>query len=556
MEGACRRILAAAPFLFSLPGVAADSPPEPVRPDFLAPDPEPFFQLPPVAPRAPAIPTAGKAVRIERVIFTGNTVIPTAELEEIANPFLGRLAGAAEIEELRQRITRRYVERGYVNSGALLDPAATGNATLGFQIAEGRLAAIRLRGLDGLSDLYVASRLAREGEGPFNIEVLRERFQLLLADPLFTRMNARLVPGARPGEAILDVDIERARAYQLTLYADNHRPPSIGSNALGVRGWWRNLTGRGDLIEASIEDSAKWDSGIRVSLGAHAPLNARGTAVSFQYDRGRSSVIEEPLTILGIKSVLESADVGLSQSLFETLRTKFTLGANFVARENRTWLLGEPFSFIPGEPEGRTRTATWRFWQELTHRSEMHALVVRSTFSFVRDNLQASPEVESSSQPDRRYALWLGQAQYARRVWKDGAQVVVRATIQETRDLLLSLDGMSIGGARTVRGFRENQLIRDRAQILSAEFEWPVVRDSQRELQLSLSPFYDYGHGTSRGTPGATLSSLGLAARLRWGRVSANLAIAKRLLYPQSVGASKGRLQDHGIHFEVAYGVY
>lgn len=553
MQGACRRTLAAVSFLLSLPGVAADYPPEPVRPGFLAPDPAPYFELPPIAPRPPATPAAGKALRIERVTFAGNTVIPTVELEEIARPYLGRAAGAAEIEELRQKLTRRYVERGYVNSGALLDPAATGNATLGFRIVEGRLAAIRLRGLDDLNDLYVASRLARESDGPFNIEVLRERFQLLLGDPLFTRMNARLVPGARPDEAMLDVDIERARAYQLTLYANNHRPPSIGSIALGLRGWWRNLTGRGDLIEASIEDSAKWDSGIRVSLGAHAPLNARGTAISFQYDRGRSSVVEEPLTILGIRSVLESADVGLGQSLFESLRTKFTLGANFVARENRTWLLGVPFSFVPGEPEGRTRAATWRFWQELTHRTEVHALVVRSTFSLVRNNLRASLDLESSLQPDRRYAFWLGQAQYARRVRENGAQVLIRATIQETRDILLSLDGMSIGGVRTVRGFRENQLIRDEALILSAEFEWPIVRDSEQGLQLLVAPFYDYGHGRSRGAPAATLESLGLAARLRWARASANLAIAKRLRYPASVAATHGNLQDHGVHFDLAY---
>jgi hemolysin activation/secretion protein len=552
-DGPWPRLLAGALIFLSGSVAAIEPPAEPPLPGFL-PKAPPAFQLPPVPSQPGAPGPSGRGLRVMRVVFHGNAAIPTAELDALAAPYVGRQIGAAEIEELRQRLTRHYVERGYVNSGALLASSADG--VLAYEIVEGRLVALRLRGLDDLHESYVADRLARQGDGAFNIEVLRERFQLLLGDPLFTRMNARLVPGAQPAEAILDVDIERARPYQLTLYSNNYRPPSIGSYAVGVRGWLRNLTGRGDLIEGSIEDSAKWDSGIRLSLGARAPFNSHGTAVSVQYDRGRSSVVEEPLAILGIKSVLESVDIGLSQTFVETLRVKFAMGINFIGRENSTWLLGIPFSFVPGEPEGRTRTATGRFWQEFTHRSENQALVVRSTFSFVRDNLEETPDVQSASQPDRRYALWLGQAQYARQVWENDAQVVVRATIQETRDRLLTLDGMPIGGASTVRGYRENQLIRDKARIFNAEFEWPVVRDSDRALQLSVMPFYDYGHGRNLGAPAATLSSLGVAARLRWSRLSANLAIAKRLVYPASAGATHGNLQDHGVHFDVAYNFY
>ena len=50
--------------------------------------------------------------------FVGNTAIPTAELEAIAKPFLDRPIGNPELEELRLLLSRRYVEAGYVNSGA------------------------------------------------------------------------------------------------------------------------------------------------------------------------------------------------------------------------------------------------------------------------------------------------------------------------------------------------------------------------------------------------------------------------------------------------------
>jgi hemolysin activation/secretion protein len=548
---ACGRF-GAALLLASTHALAVDAPPETVRPGFVEPPPAGAFRLPPV-PLAPVPSRAPEArVEIRDVAFVGNTAIDTSELRAVARRFVGRRAGAAEVEELRQLLTRLYVERGYVNSGAVLDSVRPDGVVI-YRIVEGRLAAIRLRGLDGLDERYVAGRLARADDGAFNAEVLRERFQLLLGDPLFTRMNARIVPGAAVGEAILDVDIERAPARGLVAYLNNHRPPSIGSTGMGLRGWWRNLTGLGDVVEGSVEDSSRWDSGIRLALSGRLPLNASGTSAVARYDRGRTSVVEEPLQILGIRSTLESAEIGLAQVFEETLRRKLSAGVSFLGRENRTWLLGIPFSFVAGEPDGRTRTRSVRFWQEYALRSEADALVARSTFSFVRTNLEESPQVTSPFQPDRRYHLWLGQAQYARRIGESGVQAIVRATVQRTNDRLLALDALPIGGVASVRGYRENQLIRDSARIFNLEVEWPAWRDGERGVAATLVPFADYGRGRGRHQPATTLASVGMAARLTWGRLAASLALALKLTRPAAVDASHGNLQDRGVHFELAW---
>jgi hemolysin activation/secretion protein len=545
-------------FAFSAEGADTFNPEKPARPEYLPSKPTDDFQLPPVAPstKVPSAVTPFESRRINRVVFKGNTVIRTGELDAITQPYLRRPIGISEIEELRQKLTRYYVDLGYINSGALLALDPNEGDVLVCEIVEGRLAGIRLRGLARLNEDYVAYRLARDSDGPLNVDTLRERFQLLLSDPLFARMNARLMPGSRPGEAILDVDIVRARPYQLTLFADNYRPPSIGSEAVGLSGWIRNVTGHGDVVDASIQDSARWDSGLRGSVGFRMPISRYGTGLSLQYERGRSSVVEEPLTILGIRSRLESRDIGANQTFIETLRDKFTVGLNYVERENRTWLLGTPFSFLPGEPDGVTKTTGWRFWQEYSHRSEAQVLALRSTFSTVRNNLQEIPELPPTTQPDRKYSLWLGQAQFARQILENGAQFIVRGTVQRTRQTLLTLDGMPIGGVTTVRGYRENQLIRDNVEILNAEVEYPVIGNAAERIHMTVSPFYDYGRGKNRDAPSATLSSWGLATRIRWLGVSLYAAAAKRLVHPESVNGSKGNLQDKGIHFYIAYDFY
>jgi hemolysin activation/secretion protein len=545
--------------LLPLPGFAADGDhlnvQEPQRPSYLPARSGESFQLPPVTPSKPAKPeTLGETVVIRQIAFRGNRIVQTDELISIASGYLGRPLGINDLEELRQKVTKHFVDVGYVNSGAVLGKDAIEGDTLSFDIVEGQLTSIRLRGLERLNEAYVANRLVKDSDPALNIDVLRERFQLLLDNPLFERLNARLMPGDRLGEASLDIDVVRARPYQLSVFGNNYRPPSIGANAYGISGWVRNLTGYGDMLEASVQDSTNAQGGGRYSFGWRMPINQAGTQLSLQLDRGRSSIIEQPMQTLDIKSVLDSKDLGLSQIFVENLRHKLTLGLNAVQRENRTTLLGTPFSFTAGEPDGLTKVNAWRFWQEYSHRSEKQVLALRSTFSFARNNTQQITGMPSTGlQPDNKYRSWLGQVQFGRQLLDNGAQVVLRASTQQTRHTLVPLDRMAIGGVFTVRGYRENQMIRDSGSILNAEFDYPLARNSGSGLNLSLIPFYDYGRGKNFGEEAETLSSVGLASRLHWKGFNLDLVFAKRLDHPVTVTSNGGTLQDHAVHIQMAY---
>ena len=317
-------------------------------------------------------------------------------------------------------------------------------------------------------------------------------FRVLLNDPLFDRMNARLLPDVRAGDAILDVDVVRARPYQLTAFFNNYRPPSIGSEAVGLSGWVRNLTGQGDMLEASVQASPRETSSARGNLAWRMPLGYSGTFLSVALEQGRSSVIEESLSALNIRSTLKSVEVGVGQSLFESLAQKLTLGLNHVNRENRSFLLDAPFSFVAGEPEGVTKETLWRFWQEYSYRTETYVVALRSTFTFGKNNIQVIPGLPIAT-PERRFQTWLGQAQFARQVMANGAQMIVRGTTQQTEDRFVPLDGISVGGVYTVRGYVENQLVRDVGEILNVEFEYPLFRSAGTGLTSCSSLFTTMG---------------------------------------------------------------
>ncbi|MDB5848437.1 MAG: Hemolysin activation/secretion protein, partial [Rhodoferax sp.] len=555
LAGAALAQAVVAPALPTQPG----APPEVPRPAYLPPASAQPFQLPAVpVPTAPAADSR-KPLTLQRVVFNGNTVIPTAELEALAQPYLGRGASLNEVEVLRLQLTQLFVARGFVNSGVLLRRAGPDDGMLEFDVVEGRLSAIALHGMERLQDAYVTEALSRPGDGPLNLDVLRERFQLLLSDPLFDRLNARLLPGAQPGEAVLDIDVARATPYQLTVFANNYRPVSLGAGAMGVSGWVRNLSGRGDLLEGSLQGPVDGGGDLRASLAWRVPLNYRGTQLTLALDHGNSSVVDESVRALDIRSRLTSAEVGVAQTLYETLTRKVSIGVTAAHRENRTWLLGEPFSFTQGEPDGVTRERLARFWQEFAQRSETQVLALRSTFSWGRNNLQNGPALQDATGLPAadgfptHYRVWLGQAQFARQVARNGAQWIVRGSVQRSPDRLLALDSMAIGGVNTVRGYRENQLVRDQGAVLTLEFEWPLVRDAEHGLRVVAVPFYDLGRGRNHGEAATTLRSAGLTTRATWQGLSIDLTLAKRIDPPALARGLGSNLQDKGVHLQVAY---
>ena len=527
------------------------APAELPRPPFLSPAPAAGFQLPPVVLPEPVRPepaAAGEPLR--ELAIRGNEAISTSELLAVARPWLGRPANAADLEALRTALTRHYVERGYVNSGARLDAAGVQAGVLGVQIVEGRLSALRFSGLGGLDERYLVSRLWPDPQQPLQLQELRERYQLLLDDPLIQRMNARLLPGDEPGSATLDVAVERAQPWSFALRWNNYRPPSIGEGALTAEAGVRNLTGQGDALRVTAQPYSDSHGIARVGLGWTMPIVQPRTQLGLQIDRNDSAVVEEPLASAGITSRLTSAEVTLSRVLVETLRQRAAVGASWLVRHNQTWLAGEVFPFAAGVPDGGLRTRSLRLWQEYTHRSQAQVLALRSTFVRTSNNLQPVSGTARGSA-----AFWLGQAQYARRLSDDGLQLVARATVQHARDRLVSLDGLSIGGAATVRGWRENQLIRDHGFILNLELEVPVLRWGASDTSVQLVPFIDYGRGRNVGERADSIGSAGLAARWRRGPWSADAAWGWRAHATLPRARQGSTLQDHGFHLQVSYAI-
>ncbi len=497
----------------------------------------------------------GKRLQIDQVVFSGNTVIDNAELLALAKPYLNRPVSLDELEELRRLITHLYIDKGYVTSGALFPTNALQGKTLHIDVVEGKLGEMRIEGEERLREGYIKSRLVPDPDQPLNMNDLQNRFRLLLTDPLFDHMNGRLIPGMERGISVLDLEVARARPYQLSFIANNYRTPSIGAEAEGGAGWRRNLTGQGDVIDFNYMQSY----GTQQYTGSWLmPIWDYGTKAYFTSSHANSNIIDPGLNYLNIKSETFSVEGGLNQLLIDNIDRRFSVSAGVGFKENSTSLLGQSFSFILGQPNGNSQVSFVRFNQEYIERWALQVLALRSTFSVGLDAF-GSTVSNNPLNPSSNYFAWLGQGQYNWQLPVAGLNLVTKANLQLSNSPLLPLERIAIGGRYTVRGYRENLLVKDNGYSGAIELHAPILGYFNEGLppsyQLDILPFIDFGSAWNNpdsvgdSTAPNYLCSTGLGLQLRLPHVNSELYWAQRLIDPPRV--TSGNLQDAGIHFQV-----
>lgn len=493
-------------------------------------------------------------IELDTVLFEGNTVFSNEELNALAKPYLHRFVGVDELEELRRSITYYYINKGYITSGATFPSNPIEGKTLRIKIVEGKIGEMRVDGQGWLRQSYIENRLILNKDSPLNMNTLQDRFRLLLTDPLFERLNGRLLPSADRGVSILDLEVTRSRTYQLAAISDNYRAPSVGGIALGANAWIRNLTRQGDLIDFTFLTSAPSGGDAYQYSGTWLmPISDYGTRAYFSANNANVSIIEEPLANINIKSNSFTVEGGLNQLLIDNLQRRLSFGAGISVKDNETNLLGQSFSFIPGLPNGKSQISAVRINQEYIERWEKLVWALRSTFSVGVDALGSTIQ-KNHLNPDSDYFAWLGQSRGVWNLPQIKSDFVFKGTVQVSDDPLLPLERMAVGGRNTVRGYRENQLVRDNGYAASTELHIHLVGDSQTKYRFDLVPFFDFGAAWNNNDSTATkqttrhIYSAGIGFQFRIHRFNSEFFWAHRLegKSPQQ----HGDLQDQGIHFQ------
>ncbi len=517
---------------------------------------------PPPSPRLELLPRVRVFVREIRV--TGSTVFSPEEIAKVVAPYVNRELTAEDLEALRLELTRLYVNRGYVNSGAILPDQPVAEGVITYQIIEGALTDVQVEGTRWFRPSYFQSRLSLAAGPPLNINALQEKFQLLLEDPRIQRLNAELKPGLKPGESVLALRVEERPPFKLAPEYNNFQPPAIGANRGLITVENQNVTGIGDILTLQYGRSAGLDP--LLDFKYSLPFTARDTTLSVEYRRNNFSVIEEPFKELNIESKSEIYTITLRQPVYRTPTSEFALELTGERLSLRTFLLGKPFPLARGSEKGEIVDTAIRFTQSWVHRTSNQVLAARSRFSVGIDELGATINHEEGV-PDGRFFAWLGQFQWVQRLPLLDTRLIFRTDLQLASRPLLVLEQIAVGGRYTVRGYREDTLVRDNAFLTSLEARVPLVRNTRWADSVELAPFVDYGRAwltqiRTQIEPRDFLDIPSVGIGLRWAvTVSWPVPVRPQLEvywgHPlRDVKTSGGSLQDKGLHLQFILGAF
>jgi hemolysin activation/secretion protein len=494
---------------------------------------------------------------VSRIEVTRSTILTAAEIASITSPVEGRNATLEELQQVADRITQLYLDRGYITSRAVLVAQTVApDGIVRIQVVEGSLERIDIEGARRTNFAYIRSRIELATKPPLSQQSLEDQLRLLKLDPLFDNVEASLRPGTNLGQSILTVRVTEAKPFNGLIGVDNYSPPRVGAVRLGGAVSYRNLTGFGDEITAAYFGTTAGGADI-FDFGYRIPVNPMNGTVQLRIAPSSTRIVSGDFRALNITGDSSLYEISFRQPLVRSPREEFAVSLGFTIQDGQTFLDGFPINFGLGpDVDGNSKTRVLKFAQDYIKRDLKGAWALRSQFSFGLGILNATKNDDPI--PDGRFVSWLGQIQRVQRLGFDHL-LIVQLDAQFSSDSLLPSQQFVIGGGQSLRGFSQNIRSGDNGFRLSVEDRIAIQRNEAGVPTLQLAPFVDMGAvwnvSDNPNNPSLPekrfLAAVGLG--LLWQPLT-GLNVRLDYAIPFVTLPDRGNdAQDEGFHFSVTY---
>jgi hemolysin activation/secretion protein len=269
----------------------------------------------PLAAAADCAPARGGAA-LGRVVFTTpSAILPSAELDAIADRFAGCRRDPRSVEAVIGAVNAAYAARGA--DLAFADFAGTRGRTVQIALIEVRYDAVEVEGATIVSPDFLRARAGAAPGALADMRALEARLaRLPETDGL--RVEADLRPGVRPGTTTLVLRVEEPPRLRAVIGADNTGAVDSGQARLTGALTISSLTGLADPVTFS----ASLSEGSRQAAVAYArPLGTGAARLSFGLSVETTEAIFAPppgnaLTTTGVQATagiawpLRASDAG------------------------------------------------------------------------------------------------------------------------------------------------------------------------------------------------------------------------------------------------------
>ncbi|MCW9013173.1 MAG: BamA/TamA family outer membrane protein [Gammaproteobacteria bacterium] len=483
-------------------------------------------------------------INVKAIELSGNKAISSDELLSIVDAYTNRMLDQHLLNQLRNKITWYYVEKGYLNSGAYYPDQDLADGVLKISIIEGKITELDISIEGDLTEAYVRQLLSINTDRIFNMNEIKNRLYILQQYSNIAKVDANLLPTELKGKAKLILRVTEDDPLHFSALLNNYRPPSVGEYQGVFQLDHLNLTGQGDqgyLLTSVTEGLRNIDGQYRYPL------------VPGKYDLGvfastnDSEVVEDVLNLVDIENESSLWGVSARYVPYKTLYSELNLSLSMEFKSSETRIDGSPFLSVSGTVDPEVRASIVRFSQEWLHRDRTSVMTMRSMFSVGLDRNNATIV---NGPVDAKYAAWLGQLQWRNKTYKNQS-IELRSMIQLSNDPLLPFEQIAAGGRYTARGYRENALIRDNGLIANLEYYVPF-KINKSIYPLNVVLFTDYAQLKNRERTSGDSKSISSAGLGMVGQIDKHWSYEMFWAHANNdlQSTTDDALQDDGVHLQ------
>ena len=536
-------------------------------------------QAPPSAAPAPApaAPAADPRFQIDKFTVRGATLITPGGLGLILAPYIGKGKDFGDVQKALEALEKAYTSKGYSAIQVILPEQQIEGGEVEFDVVEAKIGKVVIEGNKYFDEANIRASLpqVQQGQAP-NIFQISDNLRLANENPA-KQTTVLLRSGAEEGQVDAVVRVSDERPNKLSMTLDNTGTQQTGIFRLGFGYQNSNLWNRDHVLNAQYVTAPNDDDrtnrfGLYPSkhvfiVGGQyrIPLYRQGDTLEFTagYSNVNSGVVANLFNISGSGSIF-GARYNRNLDKIGDLEHKLSYGLDWRGYQSVVTQIGVAGAgLVPDvtvHPISLTYAGTYR---KAESDSNFFVSVTQNlpggndagTGAFQGDPLVSPARPPSRAGANPRYFVTRWGVNHNHALPRDW-QFRWGMSGQLTRDMLISGEQFGIGGADSVRGFLEREIVNDNGYRGTLEFYTPdfgkmVPVAGARMRALA---FYDWG-GVNRIRPavlemyGQHVSSAGFGVRFSRGtNLSLKLDVATVM---DSGGLQK--IGDVRLHASFAY---
>lgn len=494
---------------------------------------------------APTPAAAGATFQLKEVRFFGAQVISGAQLQAIAQPYVGRDVTLADLEAMATQVTALYREHGYLLAQAIVPVQTVREGVVDISVIEGRIGKVEIN-LDPqapMSEARVRGFLQPLQPTKVVHGAEYERAMLLLSDQPGVRVGSSLQEGAEVGTTDLTVDVNAAPRWSFVAEADNHGTKESGRFRIGGTARLASPLGIGDNLD--LRAMLSNGNGMQYGRVAYeAPIGTQGLRVGAGLARVNYELGGE-FEELGARGTADVLDVSLSYPVIRQRRQNL-----YVRLSADTKRLKDEFRALDFQARKRVqgiglgwaweRRDDWGgggYWASA-------GTLYRGDLAIRDADLRAFDQAQGGRRTEGGFTKLTFQVSRLQAVLP-GHSLYVALGGQTASKNLDASEKLALGGARAVRGYASGEVLVDQGWIGTIEWRWSATSE------LTPFVFYDTARGrlVKNGSPfdqGDLSRSLrGAGLGLSWARpgdfaINATLAWRAGTRAPVTDGGKRG----------------